>query len=73
MGQRFCYYRHLAPLGLKQLYRKYKYYWPCHDLLPEFNHLVVVVLFGEATDSQGHVISNNFVVTAWAVFIYSKR
>ena len=33
--------------------RKYKYYWPYNDLLPDFNHLVVVVLFGETTDSKG--------------------
>lgn len=53
--------------------RKYKYYWPCEDLLPDFNHIVVVVLFGETLDSQGRVMANNYVVTAWAVFIYGKR
>lgn len=53
--------------------RKYKYYWPCHDLLPDFNHLVVIVLFGETVDSKGRVVSNNHVTTVWAVFIYGKR
>lgn len=53
--------------------RKYKYYYPCNDLLPHFNHLVVVVVFGETTDNRGQVIPNNFVVTAWSVFIYSTR
>jgi hypothetical protein len=53
--------------------RKYKYYWPCDDLLPDFNHLVIVAVFGETTDSKGQIISNNYVVTAWAVFIYGKR
>ncbi len=53
--------------------RKYKYYWPCDDLSPDFNHLVVVVLFGERCDNVGQAIANNYVVTAWAVFIYSRR
>ncbi len=53
--------------------RKYKYYWPCEALLPDFNHLVVVVVFGTTPDHQGHVMTNNFVVTVWAVYIYSKR
>jgi hypothetical protein len=52
---------------------KYKYYWPCSRLLPEFNYLVAVVVFGETLDSQGRVIANNYVVTAWAVFIYGNR
>src|SRR4030042_925178 len=41
--------------------------------LPDFNHLVVVVLFGEILDKQGRVMANNYVVTAWPVFRYSKR
>ena len=52
---------------------KYKYYWPCDDLLPDFNHLVVVVLMGEITDAQGQVVPNNYVVNVWAVFIYRYR
>ena len=52
--------------------RKYKYYWPCPDLLPDYNHLVVVVLFGETLSNEGQVIPNNYVLTAWAVFIYSQ-
>ncbi len=53
--------------------RKYKYYWPCDDLWPDFNHLVVVVLFGETTDSEGQIVSNNYVTNVWAVFIYGRR
>ena len=53
--------------------RKYKYYWPCDRLRPEFNHLVAIVLFGETRDSQGRMIANNYVVTAWAVFLYGTR
>lgn len=52
---------------------KYKYYWPCDRLLPDFNYLAVIVLFGETLDSQGRVMANNYVVTAWAVFLYGKR
>lgn len=52
---------------------KYKYYWPCDDLLPNFNHLVVVVLIGETTDLHGQIIPNNYVVNVWAVFIYGQR
>jgi hypothetical protein len=53
--------------------RKYKYYWPCDGLLPNYNHLVVVVLFGETTTIEGRVMPNNYVVNVWAVFIYGKR
>ena len=52
---------------------KYKYYWPCDDLLPDFNHLVVIVLFGETTNPAGQIVSNNYVTNVWAVFIYGKR
>jgi len=57
------------PLNL----HKYKYYWPCDRLLPNFNHLVVVVLFGTSTDRQGNLVPNNYVTNVWAVFIYGKR
>ena len=57
------------PLNL----HKYKYYVPCDKLLPEYNHLVVVVLFSTRTDNQGNIISNNYVTNVWAVFIYGKR
>ena len=53
--------------------RKYKYYWPCPELLPDFNHLVVIVLMEETTDAQGQIISNNYAVNVWAVFIYGRR
>jgi uncharacterized protein Usg len=52
---------------------KYKYYWPCHDLEPEFNHIVAVVLFKKDIDSDGEIHSNNYVLNMWAVYIYSKR
>lgn len=52
---------------------KYKYYWQCDDLLPDFNHLVVIVLFGQKITESGDIISNNYVVNVWAVFIYGRR
>lgn len=50
-----------------------KYYWPCDELLPEFNHLVVIVLFGEQTNAEDETMPNNYVTNVWAVFIYGKR
>jgi len=52
--------------------RKYKYYWPYSVLLPEFNHLVVIVLFGQK-GSNGTTLSNNYVTNVWAVYIYNQR
>ena len=39
---------------------KYIYLWPCDRLLPEYNRIVVIVIFKEE--------DNNFVVTAWPDF-----
>lgn len=52
---------------------KYKYYRPCTDLLPEYNHLIAVVRFSETVDTAGETMPNNYVVTAWSVFIYGRR
>jgi hypothetical protein len=52
---------------------KYKYYWPVFDLEPDYNHLVVIVLFNKDLDEIGRTINNNYVVNVWAVFIYSHR
>jgi len=51
---------------------KYKYSRRGEALFPEYNHLVVVVRFSEAVDPQGRSVPNNYVVTAWAVFRYSR-
>lgn len=53
--------------------RKYKYYRVCERLLPDFNHLVIVVVFEERTDESGQRVPNNYVTTVWAVFIYGRR
>jgi len=50
---------------------KYKYYRRCDDLLPEYNHIVVIVLFGQQLE-EGRSVSNNYVTNVWAVYIYSK-
>lgn len=52
---------------------KYRYYRRCSELLPEYNHLVTLVRFSETSDGTGQAEPNNFVLTAWAVFIYGKR
>jgi hypothetical protein len=53
--------------------KKYKYYCPCRQLNPEYNHIVVVVLFGQKTDEIGQSVANNYVVNVWAVYIYRDR
>ncbi len=53
--------------------RKYKYYWPVSGLEPEYNHLIVVVLFNTQTDEAGHTISNSYVVNVWAVFVHGTH
>ncbi len=52
---------------------KYEYYRPCRALVPEYTHLVAVVRFSETEDRDGRITPDNFVVTAWAVFLYSRR
>ena len=55
---------------------KYKYYRRCDDLWPEYNHIVVVVLFSERPDeagrSGGQYVANNYVTNVWAVYIHSR-
>lgn len=51
---------------------KYKYYRRCDDLLPEYNHIVVVVLTGERVNTDGQYVANNYVTNVWAVYIYSQ-
>jgi len=52
---------------------KYKYYWPCPDMEPEYNHITVVVLFRTRLDAGGKTYANNYVLNVWAVYIYGKR
>lgn len=52
---------------------EYRYYKRFDALLPENNHLVIVVIFKTGLDEQGQYVSNNFVVTGWANYIHSQR
>ena len=49
----------------------YQYYCKFDELLPENTHLIVVVIFKRQPDESGEYISNNFVVTGWANYLWS--
>jgi len=51
---------------------EYRYYRRFDELLPENNHVVVVVVFKTRLDEQGQYVPNNFVVTGWAKYIRPK-
>ena len=52
---------------------KYRYYKKFNELLPENNHLVLVVIFKMKLNERGNYISNNFVVTGWSNYFQPKR
>ncbi len=52
---------------------EYRYYKRFDELLPENNHLVVIVIFKTNLDEHGKYIPNNFVVAGWAKYIRPKR
>lgn len=52
---------------------EYRYFKRFDELLPENNHLVVVVIFKTQLDEAGSYVPNNFVVTGWATYIMAKR
>jgi hypothetical protein len=52
---------------------EYQYYKQFDELLPENNHIIVVVIFKTHWDSSGKYIPNNFVVTGWANYFVPKR
>ena len=51
---------------------KYRYYKRCDDLLPDYNHIVVIVVFTIGEHPDGTTFHNNFVTTAWPVYIYRE-
>lgn len=51
---------------------EYRYYRRFDELLPDNNHMVVVVVFRTRLDEQGQYVPNNFVVTGWANYIRPK-
>ena len=52
--------------------RKYRYVFPFDDLPDEFNHIVVIVLFGFDINEQGQTIPNNYVATAFMKTLTAK-
>ena len=52
---------------------EYRYFKRFDELLPDNNHLVVIVIFKTRLDEHGKYIPNNFVVTGWANYIRPKR
>ena len=52
---------------------EYRYYRQFNELLPENNHLVVIVVFRTRLDEHDAYVPNNFVVTAWAQYIHSAK
>lgn len=52
---------------------EYRYYSRFDELLPDNNHMVVVVVFKTRLDEQGQYVPNNFVVTGWAKYIRPKE
>jgi hypothetical protein len=52
---------------------EYRYYKQFDELLPENNHLVVIVIFKTRLDESGQYVPNNFVATGWAKYIQPKR
>ncbi len=51
---------------------KYRYYKRFDELLPENNHLVLIVVFKTQIDEHGEYVPNNFVVTGWANYFHPK-
>lgn len=52
--------------------RKYRYALSFDHLPEDFNHVVVIVLFGFDIDEQGQTIPNNYIVTAFLKHIRLK-
>jgi len=52
---------------------KYRYFKQFDELLPDNNHLVVIVIFKMRINEGGEYVPNNFVVTGWANYIHPKR
>lgn len=52
---------------------EYRYFKPFDELLPDNNHLVVIVIFQTRLDEDGQYTTNNFVVTGWANYIWGGQ
>ena len=51
---------------------RYKYYQYAVNLPPDYNTIVVVVKFTTQLAADGTFVPNNFVITAWATYIYRE-
>jgi len=52
---------------------EYRYFKRFDELLPDHNHLVMIVIFRTKLNDAGDYEPNNFVVTGWANYIWSQR
>lgn len=51
---------------------RYRYRRRCDALLPEFNHIVIAVVFRYQVQADATQKPNNFVTSAWGVDIYRE-
>lgn len=51
---------------------EYRYFKRFDELMPEHNHLVMIVIFKTRLDDSGEYVPNNFVATGWANYIWSQ-
>lgn len=49
---------------------EYRYYKQFDELLPDNNHLILIVIFKKQLDDNGEYVANNFVVTGWANYLW---
>ena len=52
---------------------KYKYRSRCDALPLDYNTIVVVVKFSTRVQTDGGLASNNFVITAWGVYVHQEE
>lgn len=52
---------------------EYRYYKSFDELLPENSHLIMIVIFKKQIDDKGKYITNNFVVSGWANYLWSQE
>jgi hypothetical protein len=53
--------------------RKYKYHCRCDALPLDYNTIVVVVKFSTHIQAESGFAPNNFVITAWGVYLHRER
>ncbi len=51
---------------------KYKYYRRCDALPLDYNAIVVVVKFSTRIQAQGAFVADNFVITAWGIYLHRE-